>query len=188
MQRSKGHTDDDLILEMIRSKDRREQGYRLLMNTYQEPLYWHVRRIVLTHEDADDVVQNVWIKIFKNIERFKGDSKLFTWMYKIATNEALSHIKKMQRKQAVSLDDENSVVRLLKADEYFEGSDIEVQLHAAISQLPEKQKLVFNMRYFDEMSYKDMQKVLGTSIGALKASYHHAVKKIEQFIMQSEKT
>ncbi|MBT8221175.1 MAG: sigma-70 family RNA polymerase sigma factor [Bacteroidia bacterium] len=173
---------------MIRDQHRREQGYRLLMNAYQEPLYWHIRRIVLTHEDANDVVQNVWIKIFKNIERFKGDSKLFTWMYKIATNEALTHIKKIQRKHAVSLDDENAVIRLLKADDYFEGSDIEAQLHAAISKLPEKQKLVFNMRYFDDMSYKEMQKVLGTSIGALKASYHHAVKKIEQFIMQSEKT
>ena len=182
------HKDEELILRMIQKEGRLEQGYRLLMNAYQEPLYWHIRRIVLTHEDTDDVVQNVWIKVFKNIDRFQGNSKLYTWIYKIATNEALSHVKKVRNRYAMSLDDEQSVVHMLKADEYFEGDEIEAQLAAAISILPDKQKLVFNMRYYEEMNYEDMSHILDTSVGALKASYHHAVKKIEKHLLQSEKT
>jgi len=179
------HINEGLILEMIQKDGRVEQGYRLLMNAYQEPLYWHVRRMVLSHEDADDVVQNVWIKIFKNIKKFEGNSKLYTWMYRIATNESLTFLKKKQKSQAVSLDDERDVIRRLKADEYFDGNEIQLILNAAIATLPEKQKLVFNLRYFDEMNYADMSEVLETSVGALKASYHHAVKKIEQQIKLS---
>lgn len=167
---------------MIQNDGRTEQGYRLLMNAYQEQLYWHVRRIVLTHEDADDVVQNVWIKIFKNIGQFEGKSKLYTWMYRIATNESLSFLRQRKRKQSTSLDDEQDIIRVLKADEYFDGDQIQLHLNAAIATLPEKQKLVFNLRYFDEMSYADMSDILDTSVGALKASYHHAVKKIEKQI------
>lgn len=181
------HTSDQVILDMIQDEGRIQQGYRLLMNAYQEQLYWHVRRIVLTHEDADDVVQNVWIKIFKSIAKFEGNSKLYTWMYRIATNESLTFLKTRQRKQSSSLDDESEVMRTLKADEYFDGTDIQLQLNAAVATLPEKQKLVFNLRYFDEMNYNDMSEILGTSVGALKASYHHAVKKIEQQLRTTAK-
>jgi len=179
--------DDSLILEMIQHDGRTQQGYRLLMNAYQEQLYWHVRRLVLTHEDADDVTQNVWIKIFKNIGKFEGKSKLYTWIYRIATNESLTHLRSKQRKTTTSIDDENDVLRTLTADEYFDGNEIQTRLNAAIATLPEKQKLVFNLRYFDEMSYADMSDVLKTSIGALKASYHHAVKKIEKQIKETVK-
>lgn len=181
------HTSDQVILDMIQDEGRVQQGYRLLMNAYQEQLYWHVRRIVLTHEDADDVVQNVWIKIFRSIAKFEGNSKLYTWMYRIATNESLTFLKTRQRKQSSSLDDESEVMRTLKADEYFDGTEIQLQLNAAVATLPEKQKLVFNLRYFDEMNYNDMSEILGTSVGALKASYHHAVKKIEQQIRTTAK-
>lgn len=181
------HTEDVIILEMIQKDGRTEQGYRLLMNAYQEQLYWHIRRLVLTHEDADDVLQNVWIKIFKNISKFEGNSKLYTWMYRIATNEALTFLRNKQRVQSTSIDDENDVMRTLMADEYFDGNEIQLRLNAAIATLPEKQKLVFNLRYFDEMNYNDMSEVLGTSVGALKASYHHAVKKIEQHIKETAK-
>ncbi len=157
------------------------------MNAYQERLYWHVRRLVLTHEDADDVVQNVWIKVFRGINKFEGKSKLYTWMYRIATNESLTFLRNKQRKQSTSLDDENHVMRTLVADPYFDGDEIQLRLNTAIATLPKKQKLVFNLRYFDEMNYGDMSDMLGTSVGALKASYHHAVKKIEQQLKGVEK-
>lgn len=167
---------------MIQKEGRIQQGYRLLMNAYQEQLYWHVRRIVLVHEDANDVVQNVWIKIFRSIDRFEGNAKLYTWMYRIATNESLTFLRSKKRKQSSSLDDEQEIIRVLKADEHFDGDEVQLRLNAAIATLPEKQKLVFNLRYFDEMNYADMSEVLDTSVGALKASYHHAVKKIEKQI------
>jgi len=181
------HTSDQVILDMIQKEGRIQQGYRLLMNAYQEKLYWHVRRIVLVHEDANDVVQNVWIKIFKSIDRFEGKAKLYTWMYRIATNESLTHLRTSKRKQSESIDDGKEIIKTLKADDYFDSDEIQLKLNAAIGILPEKQKLVFNLRYFDEMSYADMSEVLETSVGALKASYHHAVKKIEQNIKATAK-
>ncbi|MEM7102108.1 MAG: sigma-70 family RNA polymerase sigma factor [Bacteroidota bacterium] len=161
----------------------REQAFRLLVKTYQERLYWHIRRMVVEHDDANDVVQNTFIKVFRSIGKFKGDSKLYTWLYRIATNESITFINKKKKVVATSIDDEDlGLDRALKADSYFDGDDATAQLKAAIATLPEKQQLVFNMRYYDEMSYQDISDVLGTSVGALKASYHHAAKKIEHFL------
>ena len=171
---------DDEILDLICHQQQIETGFRLLMQKYQEKVYWHIRRIVLSHEEANDVVQNTFIKVYKNIDRFERKSKLYTWLYRIATNEAITH--KKRKRQLHSLDDEESyVVNTLKADEYFDGSEVEAHLFAAMETLPDKQRMVFQMRYFDEMSYRDLSEVLDTSEGALKASFHHAVKKIESY-------
>lgn len=171
---------DDEILDLICRDGQVETGFRLLMQKYQEKIYWHIRRIVLNHEEANDVVQNTFIKVYKNIDRFEGKSKLYTWIYRIATNEAISH--KKRSKQMYSLDhEEGNIVNTLKADEYFDGSAIQAHLFAALETLPEKQRVVFQMRYFDEISYRDLSSVLDTSEGALKASFHHAVKKIESY-------
>lgn len=171
---------DDEILDLICRQDQVETGFRHLMQKYQEKVYWHIRRIVLSHEEANDVVQNTFIKIYKNINRFEGKSKLYTWIYRIATNEAITHKNKIRKMH--SLDDEESyVVNTLKADVYFDGSEAQAHLFAAMETLPDKQRMVFQMRYFDEMSYRDLSEVLKTSEGALKASFHHAVKKIESY-------
>lgn len=171
---------DEKILELLGSNLTYERGFRLLMAQYQERLYWHIRRIVLVHSDADDVLQNTLIKIYKGIAQFEGKSKLYTWLYRIATNEAISHLQSKARQSTTSLDHSESIlISRLKADEWFDGDEIQVKLHQAIAQLPEKQKLVFNLRYYDEMPYEEMAATLGTSVGALKASFHHAVKKVE---------
>ncbi len=152
------------------------------MEKYQERLYWHIRRLVHEHEDANDVIQDCFIKVYRNIDKFERKSKLYTWLYRIATNEAITFLKKKQRRSADSIDeDEGGLANRLRADTYFDGEETQVRLLRALDELPEKQRLVFNMRYFEEMSYKDIAEVLNTSVGALKASYHHAVKKIEAF-------
>ena len=176
---------DDQILELIRREQSLEEGFRLLMQKYQERLYWQIRRLVIEHEDANDVIQNTLIKVFRSIRSFEGKSQLYTWLYRIATNEALTFLQKKKRKAASSLDDEESLLaNQLEADTFFDGDEAQRQLQLALQTLPDKQKVVFNMRYFEEMSYKDISEVLGTSVGALKASYHHAVKKIEQYLKQ----
>ena len=153
------------------------------METYQERLYWQIRRMVHDHEDANDVLQNSFVKVFRNVRRFEGKSKLYTWLYRIATNEAITFLNKQKQKATASIDqDDNSLSNQLKADPYFDGDEIQLHLKEAIVKLPEKQQLVFNLRYYDEMSYADMSNVLETSEGALKASFHHAVKKIEQYM------
>jgi len=150
------------------------------MSQYKERLYWHVRRLVLVHEDADDVLQNTFIKIYKGILQFEGKSKLYTWLYRIATNEAITYLQSKARHAAASLDDTTTLLtNRLQADEWFDGDEVQVKLQKAIAQLPEKQRLVFNLRYYDEMSYEEMSAMLDTSVGALKASFHHAVKKVE---------
>lgn len=160
-----------------------DKGFRLLMEKYQQRLYWQIRRMVYDHEDANDVLQNCFIKIFRSIHAFEGKSKLYTWLYRIATNEAITFINKKKQKQAASLDDgEQGLSNRLQADQYFEGDEVQLRLQEAIARLPEKQRLVFNLRYFDEMNYADMSEMLGTSEGALKASFHHAVKKIENYV------
>ena len=139
--------------------------------------------MVTTHEDADDVVQNTFIKVFKNLDKFKGDSKLYTWIYRIATNESLTYLKNRKKRHSESIDEtENNIENKLVADAYFDGDSIQLLLQKAIIGLPDKQKAVFNLRYYEEMPYRDMSEILETSVGALKASYHHAVKKIEEFI------
>ena len=172
---------DEQLLELLRLD--KESGFRTLMHQFQEQTYWHIRRMVTTHEDADDVVQNTFIKVYRNIDKFEGNSKLYTWIYRIATNESLTFLKKRKKRHSESIDDtESGLENNLVADSYFDGNNIQLLLQKAIYQLPEKQKAVFNLRYYEEMPYSDMSEVLQTSVGALKASYHHAVKKIEEYI------
>jgi RNA polymerase sigma-70 factor (ECF subfamily) len=176
---------DETILSLIQKKQTSEKGFRLLMDKYQEKLYHHIRRMVIEHEDANDVLQNCFIKIFRSIHKFKGKSKLYTWLYRIATNEAITWINKKKRKGTNSLDDgDHNLAQTLRADCYFDGDEVQVQLQLALRQLPDKQRTVFNMRYFDEMSYKEIAELLDTSVGGLKASYHHAVKKIEKYFKE----
>ena len=172
---------DEQLLELIQLD--KDSGFRSLMHQYQEQTYWHIRRMVTTHEDADDVVQNTFIKVFRNLDKFKGDSKLYTWIYRIATNESLTFLKKRKRRYSESIDEsENNIENNLVADDYFDGDNVQLLLQKAIVTLPDKQKAVFNLRYYEEMPYSDMSDILETSVGALKASYHHAVKKIEEYI------
>lgn len=171
------------LVDQLKDKDSQSQAFEVLINTYKERLYWHIRRIILDHDDTDDVLQNTFIKVFKNIDGFKGDSKLFSWMYRIATNEALSFLKLKSKKLGISNEDlQNHIVDNLQADVYFEGEEIQLKLQKAIASLPEKQKLVFNMRYYEELKYEEISEILDTSVGALKASYHLAAKKIEAYL------
>ncbi|NER10956.1 RNA polymerase sigma-70 factor, ECF subfamily [Muriicola jejuensis] len=174
---------EETLVRELKQKETQAKAFEVLINTYKERLYWHIRRIVLDHDDADDVLQNTFIKVFRNIEKFKGDSKLYSWMYRIGTNEALSFLKNKSRKLGVSSDEliERKADNL-QADVYFEGDAIQLKLQQAIARLPEKQKLVFNMKYYEEMKYEEIAEILDTSIGGLKASYHLATKKIEAFL------
>ena len=176
---------EETLVNQLKSTDTQAKAFEVLIDTYKERLYWHVRRIVLNHDDADDVLQNTFIKVFRNINGFKGDSKLYSWMYRIATNEALSFLKAKSRKLGV--DNEALHERMannLQADVYFEGSEIQLKLQQAIATLPEKQKLVFNMKYFEELKYEEISEILETSVGGLKASYHLAVKKLERYLKE----
>ncbi|MBK8924002.1 MAG: RNA polymerase sigma factor [Saprospirales bacterium] len=157
------------------------------MSVYKERLYWHIRRMVLVHEDADDVLQNTFIKIYRGILQFEGKSKLYTWLYRIATNEAITFLQNRSRHGTNSIDDASGLLSSrLRADEWFDGDVLQRQLQGAIAQLPEKQRVVFNLRYYEEMPYEEMSNVLDTSVGALKASFHHAVKKIETYFRQAD--
>lgn len=159
----------------------------MLMENYQERLYWQIRRMVLDHEDANDVLQNCFVKVYRSIHNFEGKSKLFTWLYRIATNEAITFLNKKNKRQTTSMNHESlNLENKLSADPFFDGNRAQIKLQEALNTLPEKQKLVFNMRYFDEMSYQDISDVLGTSVGALKASFHHASQKIEKYMRQVE--
>lgn len=179
---------DEQILALCHKNAQMDKGFRLLMSKYQERLYWHVRRLVIEHEDANDVIQNAFVKAFRGIERFEGNSKLYTWLYRIATNEAITFLNKRKRRKTNSIDDDEGIdlANRLKADHYFDSDAAQIKLQQALARLPEKQKLVFNMRYFDEMSYKEISESLKTSVGALKASYHHAVKKIQLFLKEED--
>jgi len=172
----------DFIQKLLNPKTQNE-AFQILLSQYQKPLYYHIRNIVLNHDDADDVLQNTFIKVFQHLKGFKGDSKLFSWMYRIATNEAITFInQKAKRNGTTSEALQSKIVENLKADSFFDGTEIQIKLQKAIVTLPEKQQLVFKMKYFEEMKYEDMSEILGTSVGALKASYHHAVKKIENYV------
>ena len=171
------------LLSQLKSDDTKELAFKTLVELYKERLYWHIRKIVISHDDSDDVLQNTFIKIVRNIHNFKGDSKLFTWMYRIATNEAITFLNSKARRHQISDETlQQLTLENLKADIYFEGDEIQLKLQNAIAQLPKKQQLVFNMRYFDAIKYKDMSEILETSEGALKASYHIAVKKIKSYL------
>jgi|TARA_B110000967_G_scaffold21666_1_gene20130 RNA polymerase sigma-70 factor (ECF subfamily) len=171
------------LLSLLKLDNSKELAFKTLVKRYKEKLYWHIRKIVISHDDADDVLQNTFIKIFRNIDKFKGDSKLYTWMYRIATNESISFLNSKAKRNQVSNEtlNENAIQNLV-ADVYFEGDEIQLKLQKAIAQLPRIQQLVFNMRYFDDIKYKDMSSILETSEGALKASYHIAVKKIKTYL------
>lgn len=177
--------DEAQLVEQLKSETHKEQAFRALITLYKERLYWHIRHIVKSHDDTDDVLQNTFIKVFKNIHNFKGDSKLFSWMYRIATNEAITFINQnAKRLQTTNEEVQTLALNKLSADVYFEGDAIQLKLQKAIATLPEKQQLVFNMKYFQELKYTDMSEILETSEGALKASYHIAVKKIEAFLTE----
>ncbi|MPT36754.1 MAG: RNA polymerase sigma factor, partial [Flavobacterium sp.] len=159
------------------------EAFRRLLTEYQRPLYRHIRNIVLDHDDTDDVLQNTFIKIFNNLKHFKGESKLFSWMYRIATNEAITFINQRARKAGISNEElQSKAVGKLEADVNYDGDEIQLKLQKAVATLPEKQQLVFKMKYFEELKYEAISEILGTSVGALKASYHHAVKKIEEYL------
>lgn len=169
-------------LTTLIKKDKNE-AFRLVTENYTERLYFHIRKILIIHQDTDDVLQNTLIKIWKNLERFKGKSAIYTWLYRIATNEALNFLNKKKRRHAEDIDNyEHFLSNSLKCDTWFTGDEIQQKLQEAILTLPQKQRIVFNMKYFDEIKYKDMAEILETSEGALKASYHHAVKKIENYL------
>lgn len=178
------YSDDILLLQEFRNPATKEKAFTAIVKKYQEKLYWHIRRMVVQHEDANDVLQNVLVKVWNGLENFREDSQLYTWLYRIATNESLTYLEQLKRKSSISLDsEENPVAARLQAEKDFDAGKAEWKLQMAIQQLPEKQRLVFNLRYYDEMPYEEMSKVLETSEGALKASYHHAVKKIEDYIL-----
>ena len=174
--------DAELLLQ-FRNLSTREAGFTAIIKKYQEKLYWHIRRMVISHDDADDVLQNMFIKVWKGLDNFREDSQLYTWLYRIATNETLTFLEQQKKRTSVSLSDvESGLSNKIKADRYFDSNKLEWKLQLAIQQLPEKQRVVFQLRYYDEMPYEEMSRVLETSEGALKASYHHAVKKIEDYI------
>ena len=177
---------DQELLALYKDPATKEQGFTGIIKKYQEKLYWHIRRMVITHEDADDVLQNMFIKVWKALENFREESQLYTWLYRIATNESLTFLSQQKKRSSISLsDDENGLSNKLKSDTNFDANKLEWKLQLAIQSLPEKQRLVFNLRYYDEMPYEQMSHVLETSEGALKASYHHAAKKIENFILNN---
>ncbi len=182
---------DNEILDLFHSGSGKERGFNLLVEKYQQRIYWHIRRMVKSHEDADDVMQNTFIKIWHGLENFRADSQLFTWLYRIATNETITFINSRNKKATISFesnendeDEGYSPSNYIKAETHqVDGDDIQARLQRAIETLPEKQKIVFNLRYYDEMPYEQMSEILDTSVGALKASYHHAATKIEKFLL-----
>ena len=177
--------DDKALLQMFREEKTREQAFTEIVSRYQERLYWHIRRLVVSHDDAHDVMQNVFIKVWKALGEFREDSQLYTWLYRIGTNESLTFLEQQKRRSSVSFNDVEGVLgEKLKSERGFDEKKLEWRLQKAISELPDKQRAVFNMRYFDEMPYEQMSEITGTSVGALKASYHHAVKKIEAFFKE----
>lgn len=174
---------EETLVKELKNKETQARAFEVLVNTYKERLYWHIRRIVMSHDDTDDVLQNTFIKVFRSIDGFKGDSKLYSWMYRIATNESLTFLKQKSRKLGVTNEElQEKLVENLQADVYFEGEEIQLKLQKALATLPEKQKLVFNMKYYQEMKYTEISEILETSVGGLKASYHLAVKKIETYL------
>ena len=176
-------TEDPQLIAQLRDPATVRQAFSEVIRRYSEPLYWQIRRMVQSHDDANDLLQNTFLKAWQSIENFRGDARLSTWLYKIAINESITFLAQERRRQNISLDDQGAALAaVIEADTNIDGDRLAVNLRKAIASLPEKQRLVFNMKYFDDMKYEDMSQILGTSVGALKASYHLAVKKIEQII------
>ncbi|MDA9339667.1 RNA polymerase sigma factor [Polaribacter sp.] len=179
-------TDEVTLIKQLKDTKSKEHAFRELISQYKERLYWHIRKIVISHDDADDVLQNTFIKVFKNIDKFNGNSKLYSWMYRIATNESITFINKRAKERNVDISEIHSeLAATLQSDVYFSGDEIQLILQKAIATLPTKQQLVFNMKYFDDLKYSQISEILETSVGALKASYFHAVKKIENYIKKN---
>ncbi len=177
------YSDQDII-ELCRSSQTRERGFRILIKLYKQRIYWHTRRILYDHEDANDVTQDVFVKVWKGLENFRGDSKLYSWIYRIATNESLNYLRKLQKNNNVPYDQVEYMLESRVYNETISGDEIERKLHKALIKLPEKQRMVFNMKYFDNMKYREISKVLDITEGSLKASYHYAVKKIEESLKE----
>ncbi|MFW5752213.1 MAG: RNA polymerase sigma factor [bacterium] len=176
--------DDDEILRIFREVNQ-DKAFKALVKKYQERLYWHIRKILITHEDTDDVLQNTFIKAWKNLHNFKGDSSIYTWLYRIATNEAITAFNRNKKRYNIIMNEDYfGACQVFEGNAYFNGNEVDEKLQKAILTLPEKQRIVFNMKYFDDMKFEEISKILETSTGALKASYHHAVKKIEKYIQQ----
>lgn len=179
--------EDEEILEKFSDEKTRNEAFNLLISKYQEKIYWHIRRLVIDHDDADDLVQEVFIKVWKNLAKFRSDSKLYTWIYRIATNESITFLNKKKQHNHTPLDEVSAELsESLVESPYFNGDKIQLKLQQALLKLPEKQRLIFNMKYYDELKYEEISKILGTSVGALKASFHIAVKKIEVFMLNDD--
>lgn len=175
--------DEEQLLKELRNPQTVRNGFAKIVSEYSERLYWQIRKMVLSHDDANDVLQDVFIKVWTNLDNFRGESKLSTWLYRIAINESITFINKKRTQNNISLDEDDSfLIHTLESDTYFDGDEAQLKLQKAILTLPEKQRLVFQMKYFEEMKYDDMSEILGTSVGALKASYHHAVRKVEKYL------
>ncbi|AMA48841.1 MULTISPECIES: RNA polymerase sigma factor [Flavobacterium] len=175
--------DEKLFLNELLNPKTQNEAFRKLIREYQKPLYYHIRNIVSDHDDSDDILQNTFIKVFQNLENFKGESKLYSWIYRIATNETITFLNSKARKKGLSNEElKGKMIEKLEADIHFDGNEIQLKLHKAIASLPEKQQQVFKMKYFQELKYEEISEILKTSVGALKASYFHAVKKIEYFL------
>ena len=176
---------DKELFEKFLDEKTRHYAFNLLVNQFQQRLYWHIRRILLDHDDTNDVIQNVFIKVWKNFENFRQDSQLYTWLYRIATNESLTFLKQKKRRAFVSFSDvEYEMADSLNNDPLFTGDKIQLKLQQAILKLPPQQRIVFNMKYFDAMKYEEISEILGVTVGALKATYHHAVKKISKYVSE----
>lgn len=185
-QSMKTKFNEEELLEQLRDPKTQHEGFAHVVEEYSERLYWQIRKMVYSHEDANDILQDVFIKAWLNIESFRGDAKLSTWLYKIAINESITFINRSKAKLNLSIDDDDSfLINQLEGDEFFDGDEAQLLLQKAVVTLPEKQRLVFQMKYFEEMKYTEISEITGTSVGALKASYHHAVKKVESFLKQS---
>lgn len=179
--------DEKKLVEQLHDPKTASAAFDNLMSAYGEPVYWQIRKLVVRHEDADDILQNVFLKAWNNLQNFRGDAKLSTWLFKIAINESINFLNKERTRSQLNVEegDDSYLLNNIEADEYFDGDELQAELLKAVAKLPEKQRIVFNMRYFDEMKYEEISEILGTSVGALKASYHHAVKKIEEIFSEN---
>ena len=183
---SRNTYNEEEIIEQLHDPKRCQAAFGKVIEQYSQGLYWQIRRMVFNHDDANDILQNTFLKAWSNIDNFRGNAKLSTWLYKIAINESITFINKERARNEASIDDDSFLLNNIERAQYFDGDEAQVKLQRAINSLPEKQRLVFNMRYYDEMKYEDMSEILGTSVGALKASYHHALKKIEAFFEEND--
>lgn len=180
------YTGKEIILK-LQEPDQQREAFEWIVNTYKEQLYYQIRRMVLSHEDADDLLQNTFIKAWNNLEYFRGEAKLSTWLYRIALNECLNFLNKQRAQKHLSIEEsEANLLNQLESDPYFDGDQTQLLFEKAIQTLPEKQRIIFHLKYFEDMKYNEISEIMGTSIGALKASYHHAVKKIEEFFKQND--